>query len=65
MFEGIIAAFGGPENEIPPDWKPCDGRQLWSGAFPVASQKIGGISGPADPNGFLHSPTLLGTSFVE
>jgi len=57
---GIIVAFGGRENDIPSGWKPCDGRLLWSGAYPTAANKIGGIWGDYDANAFFTLPNLGG-----
>ncbi|MEP0985617.1 phage tail protein [Ekhidna sp.] len=57
---GSIVAFAGRPSDIPTGWKPCDGRKLWSGAFPKASQVLTGLWGPSDPDGFFTLPLLNG-----
>lgn len=47
---GAIVAFAGPQDEVPENWIPCDGRELPRREYPDLARIIGRMwSGPPPP----------------
>lgn len=60
MIPGIVVAWAGREDRIPNEWRHCDGRSMWSTAFPTAGQALGELWDRHQPDGFFKLPDLRG-----